>query len=808
MSNTLKHLPSSALEDLSIPQLDVFQQEYISQPVTSNDVEKAFFSMKPNKSPGPDGFPPRFYQLYWDIIKDDITSAVLSFLNFGHLLPAWNNTHIVLIPKVDIPDHISQFRPISLCNVIYRAASKCIASRLRRVIDTIIGQNQNAFVSGRLISIKLSRHSPAISHLLYADDSLLCIRLTSNGCETLRSILNHFSSISGQMINYQKSYIKFSPNSPADFKEHITDILKVQTKSNFGQYLGVPIDLGRRKLSAFQFLVDKIASKILSWGPANFSQAAKLILVNSILMASVNYVASVLPIPLQITVKINYPIDLFWWKKSHNKRAQHWLPFEQLQLPKSDGGLGLKNARLVSQALLVKIFWRSQHHSTSLLSKITRSKYQKDFPIPHKISKYSAASFGWKGIVKSTFLLRDGIAWKFGNGRSIDLKNDAWVLGNKPFFKSQTQAQTISFDDLLLDSTHWSSKAVFKYFNTASAKSICAMELPSEPTDDYIYWKFTEDGSYSAKSGYSYLLKLAQHSSASRSHTSSLFGLIWKLPCQPHIKLFLWKIVNQILPTADVLIRRGMNVSPTCCFCHLDSESLSHLFRDCDIVKRLWLASILGIRIEPASNNIPFLTWVQKCFIYLFKSDIQGIWQAMRFSLTLFAIWKHRNNVIFRGCPVNPIAILQEADFLYSQQHVFASNTKSDVFASAKSNITRPSISSPEIFHHCFKINVAFNKKILTGSFHIRYNNRIDHEVSKDLRCSRLQSSITALLKAMVIASAGSLQNVLFIVENNQLLRLLDKDSVHKVPISVSNSLSRIKFYLSCNINWYVSGFV
>ncbi|XP_074305649.1 uncharacterized protein LOC141640869 [Silene latifolia] len=509
--------------------------------------------------------------------------------------------------------------------------------------------------NGLIEGIKLSRHSPAISHLLYADDSLLCLRLTSTGCETLRSILNYFSSISGQMINHQKSYIKFSPNSPADFKEHITDILQVQTKSNFGLYLGSPNRFRQKENIGFP-----------------------------------------------ITTKINYLIDLFWWKKSQNKRAQHWLPFEQLQLPKSDGGLGLKNARLVSQALLIKIFWPSQHHSTSLLSKIIRSKNQKDFPIPHKISKYSAASFGWKGIVKSTFLLRDGIAWKFGNGRSIDLRNDAWVLGNKPFFKSQTQAQTIIFADILLDSTHWSSKAVFKYFNTASAKSICALELPSEPTDDYIYWKFTEDGRYSAKSGYSYLLKLAQHSSAStasRSHTSSLFVLIWKLPCQSHIKLFVWKIVNQILPTADVLIRRGMN-------------------------------------------------------------------------------------------------------------HDFVSKSKSDVFASAKSSVTRPSISSTELLHHCFKINVAFNKKILTGTFYIRYNNGIDHEVSNTFCCSRLQSTITALLKAMFLASAGSLQNVLFKVENNQLLRLLDKDSVHKAPISVSNSLSRIKFYLSCNINWYVSGFV
>ncbi|XP_074283947.1 putative mitochondrial protein AtMg01250 [Silene latifolia] len=133
-----------------------------------------------------------------------------------------------------------------------------------------------AEANGEIEGIKLSRQSPAISHLLYADDSLLCLRLTTSACESLRRILNDFSSISGQMINHQKSYIKFSPNTPADFKEHILDILHVQSKSNFGLYLGIPIDLGRRKLPSFQFLLDKISNKILSWGASKFFTSSQV----------------------------------------------------------------------------------------------------------------------------------------------------------------------------------------------------------------------------------------------------------------------------------------------------------------------------------------------------------------------------------------------------------------------------------------------------------------------------------------------------------------------------------------------------
>lgn len=108
--------------------------------------------MSPLKSPGPDGFPAVFFHKYWHIIGSDISSCVLDFLNHNHLPARLNFTFIVLIPKVDNPKRITEFRPISLCNVVYKIGSKIIANRLKPFLNDIISPTQSAFIPRQLIT--------------------------------------------------------------------------------------------------------------------------------------------------------------------------------------------------------------------------------------------------------------------------------------------------------------------------------------------------------------------------------------------------------------------------------------------------------------------------------------------------------------------------------------------------------------------------------------------------------------------------------------------------------------------------------
>ena len=94
--------------------------------------------MHPLKAPGLDGMTPLFFQHFWLICGEVVTTTVLDFLNHGVSPLDFNKTHIVLIPKVKTPKKVTDYRPISLCNVVYKIASKTITNRLKKIVPSII----------------------------------------------------------------------------------------------------------------------------------------------------------------------------------------------------------------------------------------------------------------------------------------------------------------------------------------------------------------------------------------------------------------------------------------------------------------------------------------------------------------------------------------------------------------------------------------------------------------------------------------------------------------------------------------------
>ena len=107
--------------------------------------------MEPLKARRPDGLPPLFFQRYWHVVRDDVTEAMLSCLSTRVIPASLNGTFITLVPKVKSPTKVSEFRHISLCNIVYKLVAKVVANRMRGLLPLIISESQSAFQSDNIL---------------------------------------------------------------------------------------------------------------------------------------------------------------------------------------------------------------------------------------------------------------------------------------------------------------------------------------------------------------------------------------------------------------------------------------------------------------------------------------------------------------------------------------------------------------------------------------------------------------------------------------------------------------------------------
>ncbi|CAN1159582.1 Transposon TX1 uncharacterized 149 kDa protein [Linum perenne] len=90
------------------------------QEITDDEIRIAVFSLGAGQSPGPDGFPGHFYQKFWTSIGVRFCKEIREFFGTANMPTNWNDTHLVLIPKVANPISMTNFRPISCCNFRYK----------------------------------------------------------------------------------------------------------------------------------------------------------------------------------------------------------------------------------------------------------------------------------------------------------------------------------------------------------------------------------------------------------------------------------------------------------------------------------------------------------------------------------------------------------------------------------------------------------------------------------------------------------------------------------------------------------------
>ena len=165
------------LDSYNLLGLSFIHRQELDKDFTEKEVKDAVFQLGAWKASGPDGIPALVPQKCWNIMGPTITQATLGFLKSGFILKELNNTFI----KCQSPEKVGDFRPISLCNVAYKIASKVLTNRLKPIMEDIITPYQNAFIK----TIKSKKKGQARFAAIKVDLSEAYDRLSWNFLEAV-----------------------------------------------------------------------------------------------------------------------------------------------------------------------------------------------------------------------------------------------------------------------------------------------------------------------------------------------------------------------------------------------------------------------------------------------------------------------------------------------------------------------------------------------------------------------------------------------------------------------------------------------
>ncbi|XP_010687065.1 uncharacterized protein LOC104901211 [Beta vulgaris subsp. vulgaris] len=234
-----------------------------------------------------------------------------------------------------------------------------------------------------------------------------------------------------------------------------------------------------------------------------------------------------------------------------------------------------------------------------------------------------------------------------GNGKTTKILETGWVGGKKIKFKSEEidslDPQPLWVSDLIGQNNEWDNNILIKWFEPKEVNMIKTIHIPAFDVKDEYTWNGTSNGEYLIKSGYWFGL----HKRSGDYETSKFWKRFWSQNFWPKWKIFYWKLANGALATGVNLRKRKILSESPCPLCGCEEESDTHLFKDCEITRRIWSCSSLGINSQQP-NNLSVYVWSRNWLWYLMDDEPKNGERTFDFINTLWCIWLLRNKRIFK----------------------------------------------------------------------------------------------------------------------------------------------------------------
>uniref|UniRef100_A0A2N9FZT4 Reverse transcriptase domain-containing protein n=1 Tax=Fagus sylvatica TaxID=28930 RepID=A0A2N9FZT4_FAGSY len=668
-------LPFSVIEDSDWALLDSrFEREEIIQVVKD---------LQGDKSPGPDGFNMAFFQKCWSVVESDVLGFFEEVYEHGTFAHSLNATFVALIPKTRNASNIRDFHPISLIGSVYKILAKILANWLKRVLDDLVSESQNAFMGGRqtpnsvLIANEcldscLRSHLPGVVCKLDIEkaydhvnwDCLLslldcmgfgfkwrtwirtCIStvrfsIMVNGSpsgffgssrglrqgdplssllfllvmEVLSQLLSRtkevglicgFKAGSATVSGLSISHLLFANDTIVFCDADRDQLLHLRmVLACFEAVTGLGVNMGKSELVPVGEVrnVDQLA-EILCCRVRVLPMSCLGLPLGSSFKASTVWN----PILEKIDQRIEKLQCNFLWDGLGDGFKYHLVGWNIVCRPIANGGLGIRKVVMTNRAFLGKWLWRFGREENHLWRRVIVATYGLDMG-------------GW-------FSLKPRVMFSCSSDKSASL---ASVLS-----RSDEGAQRVWNFSFIQDFNDWEMDEVLTFFNLIHSK------IPRHEGPDVMKWSLRQHGRFGSKSFYQALI--------GQSNIHFPWKAIWRVKAPRRVAFFVWTVAWGKILTCDNLMRRGYSLAGWCCMCRNGWETWDHLLLHCVQASFLWSAVLRSFGVcWVFPNSIKDLYgWFNS-----FGKHESEIWNLVPLCL-LWTVWRERNQRIFDDMEHSP----------------------------------------------------------------------------------------------------------------------------------------------------------
>ncbi|RVX03495.1 putative ribonuclease H protein [Vitis vinifera] len=452
--NAFQHLLSEEpgwradIEGLYLNRLNSCEAGVLELPFTEEEIHSALMEMNGDKASGPDGFIVAFWQACWDFVKEEIVDLFKEFYDQRSFAKSLNTTFLVLIPKkgekvVSVDQNaLVRGRRILDASLIanevidfwHKRKEKGMICKLdiEKAYDNINwnflmkassrtprGLRQGDPLSPYLfvLTADFGGVEMIVSHLLFADDTIIFCEARKEQLTALSWILAWFEASSGLRINLAKSVL--IPVGEVEEIEEMTVELGCRVGALPTVYLGLPLGAHHKTISMWYGVEEGMRRRLAQWKDNIYLRAG----VSPSLRAhwpTCLFTTCLLSNAQDCCKRLEKLQRDFLWEGGSLERKVHLINWEVVCTQKEKGGLGIRKIDLLNKALLSKWIWRLASEKDNLWKKVIGVKYgQEGFGWR---TKEAHGTFGvgvWKEIMKEANWCWDSIKFKVGKGTRV-----------------------------------------------------------------------------------------------------------------------------------------------------------------------------------------------------------------------------------------------------------------------------------------------------------------------------------------------------------------------------------------------------